>query len=127
MTTPTHCLRLLPGLALLMLALPTSGALAASDTALDACVDLAPQHEIVRSGGSSHLLLKSGDAHYKVAFRGSCGSLPTASRVSIATDGQAGRLCPAGSSVVTPREQCQVGSVTPIEAEDFQRQKRRRR
>ncbi|TDK23390.1 hypothetical protein E2F46_10740 [Luteimonas aestuarii] len=104
-----------------------SGVHAASRDAVDRCIDLAPAHQIVRSGDSQHFLVKTGDEHYKVAFQRSCGSLPTASRVTIRAEGREGRLCPGAGVVETPRETCAVGEVSRIAPEDFSRQQRRRR
>ena len=123
-TLPAPARRLLCATVLLAGA---AGAHAAPGDALERCIDLAPAHQIVRSGDSQHFLLKSGDDHYKVAFQRSCSSLPMASRVVIAADGQPGRLCPGSGVVDTSREQCSVGEVTQVSAEDFQRQQRRRR
>lgn len=117
----------LPGLACVLLAAATTGAQAAPRDAVEDCVDLAPQHQIVRSGGSTHFLVKSGNDHYKVAFQRSCSSLHTASRVTIATDGREGRLCPGTGTVETQRERCVVGTVSRVEPEEFSRQQRRRR
>jgi hypothetical protein len=105
----------------------TLGAHAAPGDAVEQCIDLAPAHQVVRSGETRHFLLKSGEDHYKVAFRNTCSSLPTASRLVISADGREGRLCPGTGDVVTQRERCGVGEVTRIEAQEFQRQQRRRR
>ena len=104
-----------------------SGVHAASRDAVDRCIELAPAHQIVRSGGSQHFLIKSGEDHYKVAFQHSCGSLSTASRIAIRAEGREGSLCPGTSVLETPRETCAVGEVTRIAPEDFSRQQRRRR
>jgi hypothetical protein len=116
--------RVLSGALLLTVA---AGAHAAPGDAVEQCVELAPVHQVVRSGEARYFLLKSGDDHYKVALRNSCGSLPTASRMTISAEGREGRLCPGTGDVVTPRERCGVGEVTRIAAEEFQRQQRRRR
>lgn len=95
--------------------------------AITECVDLAQGNQIVRSGGGNHFLLKDGDSHYKVEFSRGCGSLPTASKITIKTGEQVNRLCPSGTVVVTNRDSCSVGAVSPVDAEEFARQQRRRR
>jgi hypothetical protein len=98
---------------------------AAENTPLADCVDLGANQEIVRSGGAQNLLLRDGDAHYLVGFRGDCSSLATASSIEIATDGTANRLCPKGSKVKTNRSTCSVGKVEAIDAEQFASRKKR--
>ena len=43
---------------------------AADNTPITDCVDLGANQEIVRSGGAQNMLLRDGDAHYLVGFRG---------------------------------------------------------
>jgi hypothetical protein len=98
---------------------------AAENTQLTDCVDLGSNQEIVRSGGAQSMLLRDGDAHYLVGFRGDCGSLATASSIEIDTDGTANRLCPKGTKVKTRRSVCNVAKVEVIDAEQFASRKRR--
>jgi hypothetical protein len=121
--SPKQCL-LSAATVLLLLA---GSAHAKQADALSECVDLAQGNQIVRSGGGNHFLLKDGDSHYKVSLSRNCGSLPTASKIAIKTGEQVNRLCPTGTVVVTNRDSCSVGEVTPVDAEEFARQQRRRR
>lgn len=98
---------------------------AADNTPITDCVDLGANQEIVRSGGAQSMLLRDGDTHYLVGFRGDCSSLATASRIEISTDGAANRLCPKGTKVKTNRATCSVGKVEAIDAEQFAAGKKR--
>jgi hypothetical protein len=98
---------------------------AADSTSITECLDLGPDQEIIRSVGPDSFLLRDGDAHYRVKFRGSCGSLATASRISIVSDGTADRLCPQNTKVKTSRDICRVGKVEVIDAEEFASVKKR--
>ncbi len=97
----------------------------ATENALTDCVDLGNDREVVRSGGSENFLLRDGDAHYVVSLRGSCGSLATASKIEIHTDGDSNRLCARGSKVRTDQAVCQVGKVETIDAGQFAQRKKR--
>lgn len=97
----------------------------ATENALTDCVDLGNDREIVRSGSSEAFLLRDGDSHYVVSLRGSCGSLTTASKIEIQTNGAGNRLCAKGSKVQTNRAICQVASVETIDAEQFAQRKKR--
>jgi hypothetical protein len=98
---------------------------AADNNTLTDCVDLSPSQEIVRSGGAQSMLLRDGDAHYLVGFRGNCGSLATSSSIEIGTDGTANRLCPKGTKVKTKRSICSVDTVEVIDADQFASLKKR--
>ena len=98
---------------------------AADSTPISDCVDLSANQEIVRSGGAQNMLLRDGDAHYLIDFRGNCSSLATASTIEISTDGAANRLCPKGSKVKTNRSTCSVGKVEAIDADEFAALKKR--
>lgn len=108
-----------------LLAGTASAANAAENNTLTDCVDLSANQEIVRSGGAQSMLLRDGDAHYLVGFRGDCSSLATASSIEIGTDGAANRLCPKGTKVKTNRSTCSVGKVQTIDAEEFASLKKR--
>lgn len=97
----------------------------ASEDALTDCVDLGNDQEIVRSGGSEAFLLRDGDTHYLVSLRGSCGSLPTASKIEIQTDGTSNRLCAKGSKVLTNKSICQIAKIETIDAAQFAQRKKR--
>ncbi|UWX03404.1 hypothetical protein H1235_08980 [Pseudoxanthomonas sp. NC8] len=98
---------------------------AADNSQIADCVDPGAQQEIVRPGGGQSMVLRDGDAHYLIGFRGECSSLATASSVLIGTDGAANRLCPEGSTVKTNRSTCNVAKVEAIDAEQFARLKKR--
>jgi hypothetical protein len=98
---------------------------AAENTQLTDCVDLGSNQEIVRSGGAQSMLLRDGDAHYLVGFRGDCGSISTASSIEIGTAGTSNRLCPKGTKVKTKRAICNVAKVELIDAEQFASLKKR--
>ncbi len=94
---------------------------------LAGCTDLAAGHEVVRAGGAQSFLVRDGDAHYKVSLRGECGSLQTASRLTIVSEGTEGRLCPAGTRIRTDRATCDVAKVETLSADAFASAKRRAR
>jgi hypothetical protein len=108
-----------------MLASLAFAANAAENTPLTDCVDLGANQEIVRSGGAQSMLLRDGDAHYLVGFRGDCGALATATSIEIRTEGTANRLCPTGTTVITNRSNCSVAKVEAIDADEFGILKRR--
>ena len=120
-----NILRLCSATALLASAFAANAASPASS--LEGCVDLAAGHEIVRAGSTQSFLLRDGDDHYRVLLRNECGSLPSASRVTILSDGTAGRLCASGARIKTDRDTCMVRGVEAIGAEEFASAKRRAR
>ena len=98
---------------------------AADNTPITDCIDLSSNQEIVRGGGAQSMLLRDGDAHYLVGFRGDCSSLATATSIEISTDGAANRLCPKGSKVKTNRSTCSVGKIEALDADEFAARKKR--
>lgn len=90
------------------------------------CVSLSDAHQGTRSG-SQYLLLKDGDAHYRVGFGGSRDALMRSSIVQVATGGEKNRLCAKGSTVTSRSAYCAVRSVDRIDAEDYERVARRNR
>lgn len=98
---------------------------ASANTPLTDCVDLGGGQEIVRSGGTQSMLLRDGQSHYLIGFRGDCSSLATASKIEIVTDATANRLCPTGSKVQTNQATCTVAKVESIDAEQFAARKKR--
>ncbi len=94
---------------------------------LSDCVELGADKEIVRAGSTRSMLLRDSDSHYKLTFRGDCGSLPLTSTIRISAEGTENRLCPTQTLVRTKREDCQVGSVETIDAQEFANRKRRAR
>ena len=91
------------------------------------CVTIGQDHQILRTGGPQSVLLKDGDSHYRVSLQNTCDSLAIASRIEIASEGQANRLCPTGSVLKTNRDSCRVSKVTTISAEEFAIKQRRMR
>ncbi|HZF96675.1 MAG TPA: hypothetical protein VEY92_00235 [Pseudoxanthomonas sp.] len=100
---------------------------AAKDTGepITDCVTIGQDHQILRTGGPQSILLKDGDSHYRVSLQNTCDSLAIASRIDITTEGQANRLCPAGSVLETNRDSCRVSKVATISAEEFATKQRR--
>ena len=97
----------------------------ASEDTFSGCVDLGADREIVRSGSSEAFLLRNGETYYVVSLRGSCGSLATASKIEINTEGASNRLCAMGSKVRTNQTICQVAKVETINAGQFAQRKKR--
>jgi hypothetical protein len=94
--------------------------------ALGDCVELSPAHEMARFG-SQYLLVKDGDAHYRLGFGGNCSAIAQSTRVELRTQGQAGRLCPAGTQVVARVGNCTVRSVSLISQDQYESYVRRGR
>lgn len=92
--------------------------------ALADCVSLSSTHQGTRGPEGKHLLLKDGDAHYRVAFDRSCQAMARSSKVQVRTNGEANVLCPAGSSVYAANRSCEVSSVDLIDASTYERQAR---
>ena len=90
------------------------------------CVSLSDAHQGTRFG-SQYLLLKDGDAHYRLGFGGSCSALTRSSIVQVATSGEKNRLCAKGTTVTSRSAYCAVRSVDRIDAEDYERVARRNR
>lgn len=91
------------------------------------CITLSPSHTGTRTPGNEQLLLKDGDAHYRLGFAGQCGAVARSSVVEVETRGQRNLLCPEGSSVRAGNARCSVRSVERIDAADYERQARRNR
>lgn len=117
------------GLAAALLALPlcSAAATAIRPDPLTDCVDLSASHRGVRAGTNAQLLLKDGDAHYRVAFNGECHALARTSSIRFETAGQANRLCPMGSTVRAANSSCNVQAVERIEPEVYERRARMNR
>ena len=114
-------------LAAIALATPLMAVEAKESDALASCVTLSPQHQGTRVAGNQQMLLKDGDAHYRVGFRSHCDAIARSSAIRIETSGQDNQLCPQGSSVRARNASCAVQSVERIEAEEYDRQARRNR
>lgn len=101
---------------------------AAKDTgALQDCISLSNAHQGTRGPEGKQLLLKDGDAHYRVEFDRSCQAMARSSKVQVRTNGEANVLCPAGSSVHASNRSCEVSSVDLIDAPTYERQARNNR
>ena len=112
----------------LLFAMPASIAMAQGEPeSLDDCVALGSGHKIVRNSGNQSFLIQDGEANYKVAMQGSCGSLSLTPELAISTDGQKDRLCAVGSRVKTKSDTCRIDKVSLISAEDVDRARRRSR
>ena len=96
------------------------------DEKLTECVDLAATYEATRSG-SQYLFVKDGGDHYRLGFGGSCSAIAMSSSVKISTKGQADRLCPASTRVITKRDMCDVREVVRVDEDEYDRHARKRR
>lgn len=92
---------------------------------LTECVDLPAGYEVARFG-SQYLLVKDGDSYYRLGFNGSCSAIAMSSTVKISTKGQADRLCPADTRVVTKRDTCAAREVVRVDADEYERYARKR-
>ena len=90
------------------------------------CVELSADHQMARFG-SQYLLVKDGDAHYRIGFGGSCSAIAVSTQVKIATDDQANRLCPQGTRVVTKRDSCAAREVLRVDEDEYETYARKRR
>ena len=93
---------------------------------LSDCVDLAPERQMARFG-SQYLLVKDGQAHYRVGFGGDCSAISLSTQIWIRTGDQDNRLCPSGTRVLSKRDSCTVRSVVPISRDDYDSYARRPR
>ena len=107
----------------LLLALCAPAAIAAP-VPVEGCVDLSANHEGVRYG-AKYLLVKDGDAHYRLDFGRSCSAITAAGSITIRAEGEANRICASGTEVDTGRATCNVRKVEAIDAETFARYKKR--
>lgn len=114
-------------LAALLFATPLMAAEAKESATLAGCVTLSPQHQGTRVAGNQQILLKDGEAYYRVGFRSHCDAIARSSAIRIETGGQDNQLCPQGSAVRARNASCAVQSVETIEAEEYARQARRNR
>lgn len=97
---------------------------ASSAAPLPDCVTLSPAHQGTRAADNAQLLLKDGDAHYRVDFKRSCDAIGRSSKISLETNGQANLLCPQGTTVRAANTSCGARSVELIEAEVYERRAR---
>ena len=88
------------------------------------CVSLSQAHQGTRANSNSQLLLKDGNAYYRVGFNGSCDVLARSSSIQIVANGQDNQLCPEGTAVRSRNQSCKARSVELIEAETYERQAR---
>ena len=94
---------------------------------LGECVDLSSDYQVARFG-SQYLLVKDGDAYYRIGFGGSgCSAITLSSSVKIATDGKDNQLCPVASKVETKRDNCDAREVLRVDEIEYQKYARRRR
>ena len=98
---------------------------AVNQNPLTDCVDLGVDHQAIRFG-TQYVLIQDGDAHYRLHFNGSCDALTVATSIEISTDGQVNRLCPQKSRLASRMKSCSVRGVDLIDADTFDRYKRRR-
>jgi hypothetical protein len=90
------------------------------------CVELSPDYQVARFG-SQYLLVKDGDAYYRIGFGGSCSAITLSSSVKIATDGKDNQLCPAASKVKTKRDSCDAREVLRVDEIEYEKYARRQR
>ena len=89
------------------------------------CVELSPDYQVARFG-SQYLMVKDGDAHYRIGFGGSgCSAITLSSSVKIATDGKDNQLCPAASKVKTKRNSCDAREVLRVDEIEYEKYARR--
>ena len=102
-------------------------AAASNASALPDCVSLSPTHQGTRAADNAQLLLKDGDAHYRVGFNGACDAIARSSRITLETNGEANLLCPQGTTVRAANARCSARSVELIEADVYERRARMNR
>ena len=91
------------------------------------CVELSPDYQVARFG-SQYLMVKNGDAHYRIGFGGSgCSAITLSSSVKIATEGKENRLCPVASKVKTKHDSCDAREVLRIDEIEYEKYARRQR
>ena len=114
-------------LILVALASCATSAHAANDNEpLADCVDLSAASEMARFG-SQYLLVKDGDAHYRIGFGGGCSAIALSTNVKIVTDGQANRLCPKGTRVAVKKDSCAAREVLRVDEREYEIYARKRR
>lgn len=89
-----------------------------------ACVDLDRSWQTARAFGA--LLLKHGQAHYRLHFSQGCGDLGSSQILEISAGQRPNRLCPSGNRIRTARSSCEVTRVEPIDEAAFKRYRRYR-
>ena len=91
------------------------------------CVELSSDYQVARFG-SQYLMVKDGDAHYRIGFGGSgCSAITLSSSVEIATDGKNNWLCPVASKVKTKRDSCDARGVLRVDEIEYEKYARRQR
>ena len=91
------------------------------------CVDLSSEYQVARFG-SQYLMVKDGDAHYRIGFGGSgCSAIALSANVKIVTDGKDNQLCPVDSKVKTKRDSCNAREVLRIDGIEYEKYARRQR
>jgi hypothetical protein len=93
---------------------------------LSDCVDLAPGSQMTRFG-SQYLLVKDGDAHYRIGFNGNCSAISLTTQVKLRTGDQDNRLCPSGTRVLTKRDSCTARDVVLVDEDAYASYVRRSR
>ena len=111
--------------ALLCAGLPAAHA-AKQDHSLPGCVDLSPDRRLARFG-SQYLLVRDGDANYRLGFGGGCAAIELSTDIVLHAEGRDDRLCPEGTRVVTRRATCAVRGVRMISADEYDSYARRGR
>jgi hypothetical protein len=116
---------LLLATALLCAGVPAAQA-AKQSPSLPGCVDLSPDRQLARFG-SQYLLVRDGDANYRLGFGGGCAAIGLSTDVVLRAEGQDNRLCPEGTRVVTRRATCTVSGIRMISADEYDSYARRGR
>lgn len=112
---------------LLLSTLLIAPAQASKAPALTECVTLSNAHSAARGTNHGQLLLKDGDAHYRVDFGGSCNALARNSTIQLEANGKRNQICPTGTEVRARRDSCKARSVETIEQAEYDRKARRNR
>ena len=90
------------------------------------CVELSPDYQAARFG-SQYLMVKDGDAYYRLGFGGSgCSAITLSANVRIATEGKENRLCPTASKVKTKRNSCEAREVLRVDEIEYKKYARQR-
>ncbi|MFT3754713.1 MAG: hypothetical protein QM769_01990 [Pseudoxanthomonas sp.] len=106
---------------LVLLAVPSAFAADLENKAqLADCVTLSPTHEGARFG-SQYLLLRDGDAYYRVEFRNDYCDALNSGLVNVVTGKEHGKLCASGSKVTSKSGSCRVVAVSLIDAGKYAR------
>lgn len=89
------------------------------------CITLSDNHTAARAGGNA-LVVRDGEANYRLDFGSQCSATALSSRVVIATGKQANVVCPSGSTVSARHHQCAIRSALLISPQAYDRHARRR-